>query len=271
MVLFAVSVALAEPTAEAEPAPVEAAEAGAPELEVPAPAPGPAAVVAIGNGLVAGLPARGPVEGAVQPVRMAIPSPAVPGGWVPVLADCLEERAPQRFSVVDRAVSAETLVTARKRVPAVRELAPGFVVVTLGAQELAAGPVAPADLKQLRGQLGDLVSDLLGKGRKAVRPTVLLLSMVPANLVQVGEGAAADEQVDVHQQEVDGRIAAWNDALAQVAKGSDAVVHVNLLADWPREAEARARLTEGGWTLSDQGHARVAAAVCDAILAAARL
>ncbi|MEQ1501497.1 MAG: hypothetical protein ABMB14_04660, partial [Myxococcota bacterium] len=52
----------------------------------------------------------------------------------------------------------------------------------------------------------------------------------------------------------------------QVAKAADGVSHVNLLADWPKDGEARAALTVHGWALSDQGHARVAAAVCDAVL-----
>jgi lysophospholipase L1-like esterase len=284
VVLFAASVAYADPgqadAGQGDPGQeVTEPEVAADPRGKPA---DPSAVVAIGDGLVAGLPSPGsPAEEAaavsvsmvpaaggerlsVEALRTVALPPSMPGGWVPVLADCLEERAPQRFSVVDRAVSAETLVTARKRVSAVRELAPGFVVVTLGAQEITAGPAEPGDLKQLRGELDDLVGELLGKGRKAARPTVLLLSMVPANLAQAG---GPPDEIEAQQREVDLRISSWNEALAQVAKGSDSVAHVNLLADWPQEAEARARLTEGGWTLSDQGHARVAAAVCDAILA----
>ncbi|MEZ4236480.1 MAG: SGNH/GDSL hydrolase family protein [Myxococcota bacterium] len=265
MLLFAVTVAHAqqpEAPPPGEPAPASSAEPRAPHE--------PAAVVAIGDGVVAGFsPAPEAVTPAdtVEPARMV--TATVPGGWVPVLADCLEERAPQRFSVVDRAVTAETLVSARQRVSAVRDLSPGFVVVTLGAQELNSGEGQPADLKQLRGELDDLVGDLVGKGRKATRPMVLLLSMVPANLAQGGVTGEA-EAVETQQREVDTRIGSWNDALSQVAKGNDLVTHVNLLADWPAQPDARAALTERGWTLSDQGHARVAAAVCDAILAAAR-
>lgn len=247
MLLFLANIARADPDPgpappAPPPAPAGAAHEGRDE---------PSAVVAIGNGLIAGHPSSAEVSS----------SSSVPGGWVPVLADCLEERAPQRFSVVDRAVPAETVISARQRVAAVRDLSPGFVVVALGAQDLAAEPPA-GDLKRLKGELDDLVVELLGRGRRIVRPTVLLLSMVPPALVD-----APEDPEHPGTNKLDERIDAWNDALAQIARGKDGVVHVNLLADWPREPEARAALTHKGWTLSDQGYARVAAAVCDAILA----
>lgn len=207
----------------------------------------PLPVVALGDGLVAGPPARA-----------AAAEPGGPGGWVPALADCLEERSPQRFTVVDRAVGGETVASARGRLAGVRELQPAWVIVTLGAQELSDPAV---DLKRLRQELRGVVDELTARARKG-RPGVLLVGLVPPTLGQVdGAEAAAQEGVD-------GRTAEWNRALAEVAGQAEQVVHVDLWADWPREAQARSALTVQGWSLSDQGHARVAAAICDAVLAA---
>jgi GDSL-like lipase/acylhydrolase family protein len=210
----------------------------------------PVAVLALGDGLVAAAPAEG------------AKASSVPGGWVPVLADCLQERAPQRFSVVDRVAAGETLATAHDKLAGARELGPDFIVVALGARELAGDPLEPA---KLRGELDSLVADLrqkrIGPGR---RPTVLLLSAVPPTLSQV---AGSDPALQVH---LDERAASWNQVLADEARTGDGVVHVDLLADWPRDGAARSALTVGGWSLSDQGHAKVAAAVCDALLAIAK-
>lgn len=253
-------------------------------------APPPASVVTIGDGLVARpapsepvrapQPAPGPKGTSVE--RGAAPAPehpepfvggthpepagSLPGGWVPVLADCLEERAPARYTVVDRAVPAETIATARDRVAAVRELTPAFVLVTLGGPELGD---ASTDLGKLRGQLVQLLGEL-AKGRKS-RPQILLLSTLPPTLSQAAPPPHADEDPESAarvQGQIDARAAAWNTTLGDVARTVDGVGHVNLLADWPTDPVARGALTELGWSLSDQGHARVAAAVCDAILAA---
>jgi lysophospholipase L1-like esterase len=58
----------------------------------------------------------------------------------------------------------------------------------------------------------------------------------------------------------------WNKALGAVAESADDVAVVDLWTDWPRAAAERGALTLNGWHLSDQGHARVAAAVCDALI-----
>lgn len=206
----------------------------------------PQPVVALGDGLVAGPPAKAT---AVEP--------ALPGGWVPALADCLEERSPQRFTVVDRAVGGETVATVRGRLAGVRELQPAWVVVTLGAQEIA-DPAA--DLKRFRQDLRAVVDELTARSRKS-RTGVLLVGLVPPTLGQV-EGADP-----ATQDGVDGRTAEWNRAFVELAASVDNVVHVDLWTEWPRDASARAALTVNGWSLSDQGHARVAAAVCDAVIA----
>jgi hypothetical protein len=206
----------------------------------------PAAVLAVGDGLVAAPAAEGSAAS------------SVPGGWVPVLADCLQERAPQRFAVVDRVAAGETLASARQKLAGAKDVTPGYVVVALGARELAGETV---DTKSLRQELDGFLADLRKHGDGKHRPTVLLLSAVPPSLSQV---AGSDPAL---QARLDERATAWNQVLADEARTGDGVVHVDLLADWPKDPTARAALTTSGWSLSDQGHARVAAAVCDAMLA----
>jgi len=197
---------------------------------------GPRTIVAIGDGLVAG-----PPTSAAKPVA---------GGWVPSLADCLEERAPGRFALVDRAAPGETAATARERLAAVKKLAPAMVVMSLGAQELAdpdtTSEALRTDLQQLAAEVGDT--------------QVLLVGLVAPTLTQT---AYADVN---RQRRADERTTEFNAAVADLAKASDRLVHVDLWRDWPRDA-ARADLTQKGWSLSEQGHARVAAAVCDAVVA----
>ena len=202
----------------------------------------PLPVVAIGDGLGAG-----------PPPSVEAGSATVPGGWVPVLADCLEERAPKRFTVVDRAVAGETVATARPKIVQVRELGAAWVIVTLGAQELSDEALDPKKLKEdLAGLIGEL------KGKKG--PKVLLVGLVPPTLSQVDGADAA------RQPALDERTAKANVALSELAAASDAVKHLDLWTDWPHEGPGRAALTQQGWSLSDQGHARVAAAVCDTLL-----
>ena len=78
--------------------------------------------------------------------------------------------------------------------------------------------------------------------------------------------APAVAEVAADQAKLDEQIAAWNAVLTAVA-AKDGVRRVDLLTDWPADPAARAGLASGAWALSDQGHARVAAAVCDAVLA----
>ncbi len=186
-------------------------------------------VVAMGDGLVAG----------------ASPS-AAPGGWVAVLQDCLEERAPGRFSVVDRANGGPVRETF-ERGDAVRELDPTVVVVTFGAHALD-GVSAPS----LEKDVGKLIRALRSGDAP---PRVVLVGVAPAVASVAADQAKLDEQ-----------IAAWN-AVLTTAASKDGVRRVDLLTDWPADPAARAGLASGAWALSDQGHARVAAAVCDAVLA----
>jgi hypothetical protein len=132
-----------------------------------------------------------------------------------VLADCLEERAPGQFSVVDR-----TTVPASRRLDGVRELAPAAIVVAFGARDTG-----------LRRLL------------REVRET-------SAHVIVVGVGAPTK---------------AWSDELAALARAEPGIEPVDLLVEWPTDDAGQAALATGG-ALSDQGHARVAAALCDAVL-----
>lgn len=250
------------------------------------------AVVAMGDGVVAGAP------GALSSESPA----AIPGGWVTVLADCLQERAPQRFSVVDRAIAGDTVRSARDRIPGVRELAPAWVILALGAHELAGEHV---DAKKLGKELEALVGELREKRTGVEAPQVLLVGIVSPTLAQVagppppagGVGAAspppdrsagdppggagdapADRGADAPpgrgaddpsptQAELDQRAAGWNRILTSIASPGQGIVHLDLWSDWPKDGPARGALTANGWSLSDQGHAKIAASVCDAVLA----
>ncbi len=205
----------------------------------------PQPVLAVGDGVVA-----------APPTATSPPDQTMPGGWLPVLADCLEERKPAHFTVVDRAVVGETVRSLQDRAGSFRDLRPAWLVVTLGSRELAADDVDP---KALRSEIEGVLGALRGKAKKG-RPSLVLVGLVPPTLAQVlGEDPA-------RQAALDERTASFNAELAELAKGQEDVVLVDLWSDWPRDNGARAGLTVDGWGLSDQGHARVAAAVCDALL-----
>jgi hypothetical protein len=186
-------------------------------------AEGPRVVVALGDGIV------------VSPTAHE----AVPGGIAAVLADCLEERSPKRFSVVDRSVAGETLASARPKVTEIVGLGPAWVVVTLGARELADPSVDPAklaaDVAQLAGELGS------GPAR-----TVLLVGALPA--AADGDGAALES-----------RVAAFN-AKLQALSAPGLVSLEPGRGKRPKEGLVEAN------RLSAAGQARVAAAICDVVL-----
>lgn len=193
----------------------------------------PAPLVLVGDGLVAGATTEAAAGARGQ----------ASGGWASVLADCLEERAPGRWAVVDRTVEAETARSAHAQVEAVRGLKPELVVVGVGAREAARADASP---EGFRTELSGLVGALEEAGAKRV----LLLGVLPS-----GAAASAD----------DARLQAWNAAIAQVASSRSASrAYVDIWTDWPKAGEARAKLVDPNASLSHQGHARVAAAVCDA-------
>lgn len=150
-----------------------------------------------------------------------------PTGWVAVLADCLEERIPGRLEVISRGSVRE-----------VRALEPALVIVGRSEQELAPGEPR---------EVGDLVAEL---HREPPTPAVLVVALAPPTLSQAAVGEPAGE------------------APAGAAPEPDEppVAHVSLVRAWPLEPEVRARLTHAALHLSEQGHARVAAQVCDAVV-----
>lgn len=215
----------------------------------------PLPVVTLGSGVAAAPPKQAPTPepsasaGGPEPPSLApLPQPPKqapnPGGWIPVLADCLEERASGRYTVVDRSSLGGTLAQIRGHLPEVRALSPAWVVVALGAAELG-------EPKGARAELEGLVSEL-GVGR------VLLVGLVPS----LTEGAEPAAQATLDEQ-----AARWNKLLGEVASKGGGVVHVDLWSQWPKDPAGRAALSTRSGALSEQGLARVAAAVCDAVLA----
>ena len=191
----------------------------------------PSPVLALGDGLVAGEP------------EASASASTVPGGWVAILGDCLEERSPGTWTVVDRTTPGDTARTALEQVDEVRQLEPAVVVVGVGARELAA---PERDLVAFRDDL----SQLLGSIRSGGGPQVLLVGIVAP---RVDAQAALDASTDV-----------WNAALAASATVAG-VQHVDVWSTWPRAGPERAALTDGAH-LSDLGHVQVGTAVCDALV-----
>ena len=201
-------------------------------------------VVAIGDGLVVAPPQKQTAD-------------ASTGSWVAALADCLQETQQGRFRVVDRVSPGETAKSARERVEDVVELDPEVVVVGLGARELGA---ARPDANRFRKDLMRLVRDLRSVDEPA---EIVLVGMVSPTLHQDDAGGKPEQTV------FDDLADSWNKTLGELARG-EGIRHVNLWKSWPREGDERAALTSGAWELSDQGHARVAAAVCEALANAKR-
>jgi hypothetical protein len=187
-------------------------------------------VVTLGGGLV------------VSPQSEA----AAPVGIAAVLGDCLEERAPKKFSVVDRSMAGETLATAGPKSADITGLAPAWVVVTLGARELADPAVDPAKLATDLGALA------VGLGASPDRK-VLLVGALSAQLV-----AAPTE---AEQPALDARVASLNAALA--ALDLPGVLRLDPTA---RGRKAQKEPMVEGPKLSAAGQAKVAAAICELVL-----
>lgn len=179
-------------------------------------------VVAVGEGRPEDPADREPAE--------PEPAEALPGGWVAVLADCLEERQPRRWSVVDRAAAdPEGDLT---------DLRPSVVVLGLGGPDLA---VAAGDERSLRPRLERRIAALRVGGEG---PGLLLV------------GPVRVESARVRREELD-RV------MAELADRHEGVYHLDPVKEGPLGGPPT--LSEDG-ALTWQGHARVAAAVCDAIL-----
>ena len=192
-------------------------------------------IVVMGSGLV-----RSSSESAAE-----LPST---GTWVATLGDCLEESNPGSFRVVDRVGPTETVRSTARRMEELRELGPAAVVLAFGASDSQeAGP----DDSRLRRELEKLLAQI----RETTPDTALyLVDRVGPRMSDSAEQAAADAYVTT-----------WNAMLASVTASSTSVQHIEVWAEWPREDESRTPLMTADGTLSDQGHARVGAAVCAAL------
>jgi hypothetical protein len=187
----------------------------------------PRVVVALGDGLVV---APGGKD-------------AVSAGLAAGLGDCLEEKAPKRWGVVDRSDAGETLVSARPKVGDVVGLGPAWVVVALGARELADPATDP---EKLAAELGAFALSVRGDKPESGR-TVLLLGA----LASAGEGDRAPQQA---------RVDGFNEALAKL--GLPGVVHLD-------PAKVRKVPKDGlvdGEALTAAGQAKVVAAICELVL-----
>lgn len=101
----------------------------------------------------------------------------VPGGWVSVLGDCMEEWRPGTYRVIDRTVSGATVLSVQERVDEVRSLQPGVLVVSLGAAERSAG----RDAARAFGPSLAATLDMLGP---EPHPVVLVGVLVPDDTSQ---------------------------------------------------------------------------------------
>lgn len=195
----------------------------------PADKPGdarPAVVVAVGDGLVVA-PGGGD---------------AVSAGLAAGLGDCLEERAPKRFGVVDRSAPGETLASVRPKLAEVADLAPAWVVVTLGARELADPATEP---QKLAAELGALASELRGDGPRKV----IVLGAVPAG----GDGERAA---------LEARVAGFNGGLTGLSLPGVVPLDPGRIKKLPKDG-----LVDGS-KLSAAGQAKVVAAICELVLSA---
>jgi hypothetical protein len=187
----------------------------------------PVSVIAIGDGL------NPPAVAAPAPEK-APPADKDAGGWVAVVADCLEERAAGKFRVVDRVEPGLTAAAAVERSKALAELKPQLILVGLNAPPTS----SPEDFKRDVTALTDWWH--------AQNVDVYLVGVIDPRA-----GATAPVAYD---------------AIVRDLAKNPGVVHVDLLTDWPIIADTRASLVTATGHLSEQGHARVGAAACDAVL-----
>ena len=173
--------------------------------------------------------------------------------WTSVLADCAEEAAPGKISIVDRT----DVLHSKGDAAVVRELGPKAVVLTHPVPH-AVDPEA----------WGKVVQGVLEAVRVDGGPTVFLIGAVaPTVAQQVEEGAKRSRaELDALQATADERTTTWNARLEKLAATDDGVWYVDVWRDWPRDSRKRAKLTLDGWKLSDQAQARIGGVICDEML-----
>ena len=152
----------------------------------------------------------------------------LPGGWVRVLADCLEERKPSEYEVVDRRVVGETLTSLKERAADIAKLEPSWVVVSLGALP-----------ERTEAQWSELLTALIPtqSGGLVVLP------------------AAAPDRAKLAGQ------------LRQIVAARERLIVLDPYGAWPTSPDdRRALINESDQQLTDQGYAKVASSMCDALL-----
>jgi len=195
---------------------------------------GPAPLVAVGDGFV----------GADE---------ATVGRWSTVLADCLQEGAPGRWTVLDRTKANAKPDALLAQAEEVQALEPAYVVISLGPASFSEDPL---DVGALREQVSGLVKALQGPSL----PRVLLIGVRPSSLREAALSTAAVDAT-----------ARFDAMLHDLAETSPDVHHLPLASAWPTDAAERAALVTEQGSLTSQGHARLAAAACDAVLSWAQV
>ena len=188
----------------------------------------PASVVAVGDDVVVG---AGIAPGASDRG----------GGWVPVLADCLEEKARNVWTVRSLLRRGDTTAQTRHRVRSIREEDPAVIVLALGGPESLSEDL---DSTVVQAELGALIAEL----RTSAAPRVLLVGLL-----------TVPREADPALRE---RVVEWNSGLRRIAEERSGVEWLDLAATV--RVDDAALVGESG--LTPQGHALVGAQICEAVV-----
>ena len=162
---------------------------------------------------------------------------AMPGGWVSVVGDCLEESHPGEVVVIDRTLPGDTTLAVQQRIDDLRAMQPDVVVLSLGAPDAAHDPTA---MDPFMVTLGATL-DMLGPSE---------LHTVVVGLVPGREAVA---------------IGPWNTGLETVTTERTSSTYVDLMAAWPSDPLKVGTYLLPDGSLSARGHAAVGARVCSSI------
>ncbi|MFT6146631.1 MAG: hypothetical protein ACJAZO_002978 [Myxococcota bacterium] len=149
----------------------------------------------------------------------------------------MDEWRPDDVVVVDRTVAGESVLALQQRVDDIRSLQPDVLVVSLGADELRRTADQPQPFVAALSATLDMMSP---QGH-----STLVLGLLPGISTLP--------------------IRSWNQAIQGASATRAGSQYVDLMAQWPVEAEKRARLMGEQGLLSPRGHALVGAHVCRAV------
>lgn len=166
-----------------------------------------------------------------RPAPSLTEQPPPPDSWVQALQDCLNEKRPEGFQVVDRRIPGETVTTLKTRLEELASLAPAHVVIRLGSNP---------DTEALSALVGALVT------AESTAPAVVLLPFERPDPPPTAPAPTADATAES---------AATPDPSAPRGTWADLATHPRVTV-----------LAEGPWHLTEQGNARVGARLCEAIL-----